>query len=238
MATALQYLLNQHRWKIAGMVHARLPVRKIVDALPFPISSNSLRAFIIGSLQLRPRGQRGHSGRPPGSLSKRDIEIVAARKDGLSARAIGCKFGISFQRVNQILKRDAPELMGAAYFWDRAREKYPWPMITCETCERTVRANTIHGAAKQRFCGSLNGSSCGVIRSTPLKERRIEIVAVANRMRREKSTWREVADAVGYKDKMYLVVVVRRWGKQFGIDVTDTYGLHGQHRGLSRKKAA
>lgn len=49
------------------------------------------------------------------SLPARDRSLVQHYRDGLTLRECAAKFGLSMQRVHQIILRDAPELMRAPH---------------------------------------------------------------------------------------------------------------------------
>ena len=223
MSTALQELLNTHRWQIYQMVHDRVPLTNIAQAMPFLVSYSTVYLFIRCVLHMQPKAKR--ESQDTAEFRERRAEIIRLREGGASYRQISKRFSIGHQRVAQILKKHTPELMGRAYFWAKETAKNPWPTITCKQCGAAVSAHSRSRAATQKFCSRrcARTSTRGEIRSKPSKERRLEIIAFVNEKRREKWMWSEIANFVGYESAWPFACGVRRWGEQFGIDMTDSY---------------
>jgi hypothetical protein len=70
--------------------------------------------------------------KPPRWRSARDTKIVAAARQGASHRAIAAEFGISYQRVSQILAREGVPAVPRA-------QRAPPPKrvaVTCAVCDK------------------------------------------------------------------------------------------------------
>ena len=60
-------------------------------------------------------------------LQKRDALIVSRYRQGLTLREVAALFGMTMQRVHQIIQRDAPQLMRPAHVAPLRRRRRPEP---------------------------------------------------------------------------------------------------------------
>lgn len=109
--------LDKHRWELWAAAHEGLcasETARRIGASHQTVISNGLRLgirFRPKKLPGQPARRQPVMPRKP-ELIKRDLEIIALRETGLTYKEIASNFGITGERVRQLLKNQCPELCG------------------------------------------------------------------------------------------------------------------------------
>lgn len=161
-------------------------------------------------------------GRRPGTSQHpvRDAEIAGMRRMGATLKEIGDRYGLTRERVRQILKQyHSPELSGLKSRFHRGGFGYEAkPMPACRICGQPVQAK------QARYCSP----QCKAKRvgKNDWRYRRGYELRVSGK------TWREVAEALGYNSPEVAHLAVDRWARKRGIDTAPLHGWRKTTRGV------
>lgn len=170
-----------------------------------------------------PKGKRGRAkgfGEKPNS--RRIISMIARRKNGATYQEIGEEFGITRERVRQVLWRVRPDLCGGRIGLGLAKRAEPSETVHCAHCGRPKRVWPAHVRQRENhYCGYACMSS----------DRRDGRTAQAYKLRMQGLTWQAVGALIWPDAKQpatYAIMAVHRHGEYTGADVSDAFGRHGK----------
>ena len=144
----------------------------------------------------------------------RALTIIERREAGAKYQTIGDEFGISRERVRQILARWRPDLTG---YEDIS------VLVQCPHCGTK---HTRLPSSPKKFCDRTCWAEYHATRPTDIEQQAMD---TALRMRPNGATWREVADALGMNTCFGLPTKIRRAAKKTGQDVSACFGLWNGH---------
>ena len=157
-----------------------------------------------------PNGKRGPkpgTGVDPDRLSN----IIAMRERGVTYQEIAELYGISRERVRQILQRcGRADLCYRQTKWNDPKEQ--------EHCLRCGGVLPFQNRKRQKYCSKKCWS-----RST----KSFAVAKLALRRRSEGATWQKIADEVGWKRPRTIQEVVYRYRDLTGEDVSSAFGFRG-----------
>jgi len=141
------------------------------------------------------------------TFDERTAGIIALRESGAIYREIGARFGVSGERVRQILRVVRPDLCHRRIAVARRASAKARIVQPCVVCARPIRAR----AGEVRKC-------CSPACSGRLKRTRERTAPIYLRLRREGLSWREIGARFG-QSWAGPYFAVRRWAADTGRDI-------------------
>ena len=148
--------------------------------------------------------------------------VMAAMRPEYSYRQIGERFGVTKQRVAQMLEAYGYiEVMGHRF--TRIKK-------ICPGCGADFGSTMPPSEAKiHKFC---NVKCRALFASNHMTDRERECVEIALRLRKQGRTWADVGDALGYKSTTrYAGGHVKFAAAKEGVDVSAAFGFTGKRKG-------
>lgn len=118
-------------------------------------------------------------------LSARDSEIVKLRQAKMTYESISKIFGITRERVRQVLKRHSPAVLGF---------NFTYPPIICKVCgqELNYKGSTYAQACATRLCKRCKPVVHGLSRTSSYLQSRRQLYNDIRKMRECGLTWRDI----------------------------------------------
>ena len=182
-----------------------------VTAQAFGLSASTVTKHLHAA-GVKPDG-RSHKGGNRKPMSERNRAVVQPRRSGATLEDTGAAFGMSKERVRQIVARYG-DAEAKAVFCTRPR-----PALVARACPCCGASFT--KPAKQRFCSR----PCAGRFNNPRTEGRAEAILA---FRRRGISWKAAAAAVGMGTAAAAFIAVRRHRNRTGEDVSDAYGFVGR----------
>lgn len=153
-------------------------------------------------------------------------DILGMRRAGNTYGDVGRKFGVTQERIRQLIAQSAPELMGTEVSKTAARQHKREAQFAkreknlvdflCPCCGKTIRVSKTK-ALKIKTCGR----GCDALwREGWTWEKIREYVLGVLKMREEGKKWAEIAYIVNKHPQENLITQIKRFAEKLGIDVS------------------
>lgn len=208
---ATQQHIQEKRWQIYADIIEGFHIRQIM-------ARNNVGSTIVhrianeNNLTIVRKSGSGRKNANPA----RNAEIVEMRREGKTYDEIGSKFGITRERVRQILNRDAADLTGHI---NRPEPDY----APCPVCQKPVRAPLI-------FCSKEHMRLYEFGKPTPLQER---LGPKILEMRESGMAWDKISQHFGQQTS-YAPNLLQVWADKLGKNIDH---LFARKNGMDCRKS-